>query len=358
MERDVSPPPLKRRRISKSQTLPKRDTPTLPIGTTPGKEQLSIYSWNVNGIQPFTQRPITAFFKDKSSSPSSGSKTPATASLRDFLRRHGWPQLLFLQEVKINPSDDATIRAVGRSVRAPSYTSEPDYVAHFCLPSDPYNARGFGRKIYGVCCIVRSDFLSTHVARIRSVDWDLEGRFQVIETRASPAVNTPKLSIWNIYAVNGTDNPYRDPKTVLSLARGTTHEGYQIILAGDLNIARGLLDGYPNLRTSPAQHVRNRADFNAKFFDDKDGFKGVDTFRQLHGEKLGYTYYPRGAAWGSSCDRVDLIICSQGLKGDLVGAGMLASPQERGPSDHVPLFAEFRFGEQEDEERKEGNNKG
>lgn len=277
--------------------------------------------------------------------------------------------MLLLQEVKINPEDLQTQRAVSRSVRAPPNSSEPDYTAHFCLPGDKYNARGFGRKVYGVCSIVRSDFLETHHARVRTVEWDLEGRFQIIETEGGES-GMPKLSIWNIYAVNGTDNPYKDPVT--GAVTGTRHdrklavhalllteckrlesERYAVILAGDLNIARGVLDGFPNLRTFPEQHSRNRADFNEKFFESEDGLKGLDTFRHLHGDERRYTYHPRGEPFGCSCDRVDLIICSRSLEKSLTGAGMLDTPAERGPSDHCPLYASFAFGDGDKAEQSE-----
>jgi exonuclease III len=349
----VSPPPLKRRRVGNNETKPA----TLSLNHS-DLNRLSVYSWNVNGIQPFIQKSITSYFQSKkpSSKPSETNIT-ATASLRDFLRRHGWPTILCLQEVKINPSDEATKSAVQQAVKSTT-EDEPEYEAHFCLPTDPHNARGFGRKIYGVCTIIRKDFVAKHQPTVRSVDWDLEGRIQIVETKE------PKLSIWNIYAVNGTDNPYKDSKT--GAVVGTRHDrklavhkhmfdeskslesqGYGVILAGDMNIARCHLDGHPNLRTSPEQHVINRADFNKKFFDADEGLKAIDTYRHIHGDKKGYTYYPRGKKFGSSCDRVDLIICSRSLEEKILDANVCATEKERGPSDHVPLFATFGLAQNE-----------
>jgi len=353
MSGDISPPPTKRRRRNDDQAIPSTQEQAIsPASSTPS--DLSIYSWNINGIQPFIQKPITSFFTQASSSPSQ-----PTASLRGFLRRHAWPTMLFLQEVKIDPDDTATQRAVERAVRPSDVSSdEPDYRAFFCLPRDKYNARAFGRKVYGVCSIVRADFLSETRATVRTVDWDLEGRFQIIETEA--AGGRPPLSIWNIYAVNGTDLPYKDPQT--GEVTGTRHDrklavhkllleeckdlerrGFAVILAGDLNIARATIDGHPKLRTRPEQHVRNRADFNKKFSDDSEGLRAVDTFRHLHPDEKRYTYHPRGGPFGYSCDRVDLIFCSGSLADNVVSAGMLDTPAERGPSDHVPLFATFSF---------------
>ncbi|KAL1302684.1 hypothetical protein AAFC00_003047 [Neodothiora populina] len=384
MNREISPPPTKRRRIEPDRTeIVKHEN-----------DILSIYSWNINGISPFVQPSIKSFFQSKTHD-----KKPddtAHASLRDFLRRQNWPTVLCLQEVKMNPDDEATKRAVEKAVRRPPSSSssssastthvdnndkkEPDYRAFFCLPSDPHNARGFGRKVYGVCTIVRVDFLEATNAVVRTVDWDLEGRFSIIETRQSPSSSPattafPTLSIWNIYAVNGTSSPYKDPRT--GLVTGTRHtrklavhtllrreckqlerKGYAVVLAGDMNIARERIDGHPGLRTFPEQHVLNREDFNGKFFGhgrgvgsevggkigDDEGLGAIDTFRFLHRDKKGYTYYPRGGTFGSSCDRVDMVICSASLRENIASAGMLETPADRGPSDHCPLYATFDFG--------------
>ncbi|EMC92239.1 hypothetical protein BAUCODRAFT_38263 [Baudoinia panamericana UAMH 10762] len=377
MSRTVSPPPSKRRKTSVSSAAPLEDL-----------QLFRIYSHNVNGIQPYLQRSITSFFQYSAHNPEP--RAHAHASLRDFLRRHHWPELLFLQEVKINPDDIATIRAFERSVR-PNIddAGAPDYVTFTCLPSDKFNARGFGRKVYGVASIIRKDFHDQYVERVRHVDWDLEGRFLVIETK--PIRNILRLAIFNVYAVNGTDNPYKDPMTgevcgtrhdrklkvhslLQSECRKLERRGFRIIIAGDLNIARHRIDGHPNLRTFPYQHCLNRADFEARFFghsiaehsdtettrsqvDIKDvsnpsavieetgsSLGMVDTFRYLHPHQKGYTYYSRARPFGESCDRVDMIIVSSSLKPYLRDAGMLATPAERGPSDHVPLYAGLDFG--------------
>lgn len=69
----------------------------------------------------------------------------------------------------------------------------------------------------------------------------------------------------------------------------------------------------------------------------------IDSFRHLHPLQAGYTYYPRHTEFGRSCDRVDLIMLSRSLKPCLISAGIMATPADRGPSDHVPLYAELQF---------------
>ena len=363
MNRDISPPPLKRQRVVHTSTEPEREYP----GTN-----LRIFSWNINGISPFIQKPTTSFFTSNKAT-----QTQPQASLRDFLRRHDFPELLFLQEVKINPSDSASLIAVSRAIKRSTSEPEanPDYTAHFCLPADKYNATGFGRKVYGVCSIVRQDFADKYVERMRTVDWDAEGRFLVIETKAG--LDLPKLAIFNVYMVNGTDNAYKDSTT--GAVTGTRHirklavhrllqaevrklesDGYQVIIAGDINIAVARIDGHPSLRVAPHQHVVNRQDFTRRFLRHNDtskqdsgygtatdeassvGLNMADTFRPLHPDKKGYSYYPRAKSFGESCDRVDMILCSRSLEARCTEAGMLATAADRGTSDHVPIYATFR----------------
>lgn len=332
-EREVSPPPTKRQRtgVHRQRTA-----------TDYNDQALRIFSWNVNGIEPLVQRPITAFF---------GSRSSLDSPLRTFLRRHAWPEILCLQEVKIKPSDIVTQRSVEAAANnSKDSESEPRYIVKFCLPRDKHNAGGFGGKLYGVATLIRLDIWQD-VDRCRTVDWDREGRVLVLETKSN-------LAILNIYAVNGTNNPYKDPDTGAPI--GTRHDrklqfhrlllseclslekaGFRLILAGDMNVARSVLDGHPNLRTEPHQHVLNRADFNDKFFTSSNGLQGIDVFRHVHGDRRKFTYFPRNKDWGTTCDRVDLFIVSKELAEApevLLEADILDSPQERSSSDHVPLY--------------------
>lgn len=206
--------------------------------------------------------------------------------------------------------------------------------------------------------------------------------------RPSPSPNCKKLVIINGYWPNGTANPYKSPTTgrptgttrhdhkrrfhaqMLAETQRYQRDGWHVVLIGDMNVARSALDGHPGLRLG-LEHVRNRADFEVKFLSQMDGeagMSGVDAFRWLHGAERKFTYYGRGVEWGSSCDRVDLVVLSRGLvggkgggKGDvteewkggdggdggdgkgcwqgaLVQSDILDSSEERGHSDHVPLF--------------------
>ncbi|KZF23972.1 DNase I-like protein [Xylona heveae TC161] len=431
--RAISPPTRRKRRASSpreshnnnayqpSKRQLTSDNETYNNNTnTNNRNILRIFAWNVNSISPLVQQRITSFFpvSSKASSSSSSSKhepppsntsqpqskpSAAPTGLRSFLRRQSWPQVVCLQEVKISPTDTATQRAVQQAI-TPRNTEDtgPSYTAHFDLPTDNQNCRGFGQKMYGVAVLLRDDFASKYVQRVRGVDWDHEGRVLVVECMfpCHPSSSLPtqsqspspssftsstisKFAILSIYAPNGTTNPYRDPVT--GSVTGTRHDrklafhtlllrecqmlesqDFKLVLAGDFNVARDQRDGYPNLRTRPEQHVLNRRDFIVKFLADGGGggvagasaktledidkvapnktqprLHAIDTFRHLHPNTRKYTYYPRNKPWGTSCDRVDMVLVSRGLESRLVAADMLDSPGDRASSDHVPIYVEL-----------------
>lgn len=214
-----------------------------------------------------------------------------------------------------------------------------------------------------MCSILRRDLHPTSTVHVRTVDWDNEGRVSVVELTSGEE----KLAVFNVYAVNGTDNPYRDPAS--GRVAGTRHDrkrkfhaelaqeckkleeqGWGVLIGGDINIAPDARDGWPNLRTFPQAHVLNRADFHEKFLDNKKeegklGLGGVDVWREMHEDERRYTYYPRGRKWGTSCDRVDYFVAGRKAweEGLIEGCGILDSEAERGPSDHVPIWVDVSF---------------
>jgi exonuclease III len=376
MEREISPPPTKRQRKAKGDKFEQSGQPGTIV--RPDMRYIRIFSWNINGVQSFlppspAPRLITSFFKPlprqakRAMGPTSSSQSkgpaldgppPVGSPLREFLARHGWPEVLFLQELKINPRDHKTMAALLSALNtsldsSDLVTATSRYTLDVNVPRDKFNARAFGGKLYGVGTILREDFASQYVATVRHAEWDLEGRVSITELqravgsgigskrqtgsgeKTSTAAISRPLALINVYAVNGTSAPYRSSENGQTV--GTRHEhkiafhsklrdecleleqrGFHVVVAGDLNVARGPLDGHPSLRTWPGQHCINRADFNSKFFckdeNEQDGayidhnsinsgessnFQGVDVFRALRGKERRYTYHPRGEKdWG------------------------------------------------------------
>jgi exonuclease III len=366
MNREISPPSAKRRKTTAGPAVTiARQTPSTPQALPPlATNTLRIFSWNINGITPFLQAPITSFFPiSKPQNDQKASVPPA--SLRGFLQRHTWPSILFLQEVKIAAKDSKTQDSVRNAINAKLPADNgPTYEAHFTLPTDPHNARGprGSGKVYGVTTILRSDLRTQYEVNVRTVEWDTEGRISVLELTSRSATNKTKLACFNIYAVNGTSNPYRNAKGVVTGTRHTRklavhallsaecialeEKGWHVLLAGDMNIARIWRDGYPKLRVFPMDHVVNRTDFHDKLLKGNEGFKGVDVWRELHGEERRYTYFPRGREWGASCDRVDFVVAGRDMveKGMVRACGIMDSEAERGPSDHVPIWVDVGVG--------------
>jgi exonuclease III len=373
MSRDISPPPAKRRKTAvQTSALVSKQTPREPEPLPPlDHNSVRIFSWNVNGITPFLQKSITSFFPTAETQDNRTEVPPA--SLRGFLHRHQWPSILFLQEVKVASTDTKTQDAVKAAVNSKlpfesdSTKKVPQYEAHFTLPTDAHNARGprGSGKVYGVCSIIRTDLYTSYNVKVRSVDWDQEGRISVVELTTGDT----KLALFNIYAVNGTGNSYRDSET--GTVKGTRHDrklqihrflmhecraleevGWHVLIAGDLNIALDARDGYPKLRGFPEQHRINRADFHEKLLGGKNedngsaGLNGVDVWREMHGDERRYTYYPRGRNWGSSCDRVDFVVAGRSMWNDgmVTASGIIDSEAERGPSDHCPIWVDVRLG--------------
>lgn len=356
----LSPPPLKRRRL---ETPPKAaSTPPPPSHNahnpkTTNPTTLRIFSWNINGIAPYldAQHPITKFFPISTSTHQKPPSTPQYPSLRACLRRWSFPHLICLQEIKIAPSDSSSQLVLRRAITTPlpnehDPANEPHrlYDAHLCLPRDNYNATGFGGKVYGVCTLIRNDVAAS--SSTKTVDWDLEGRVLLTELADHGIV------VFNIYAVNGTTNPYRDPDNGKVI--GDRHmrkrvfhtelkdecaryedQGWQVVIAGDMNIAQTPEDSYPQLRMGK-EHVENRRHFQECFLKGKqEGGLGMrDSFREVKGGEKKFSYRPTGRNWGDGMDRVDLCLVSEEVR--VVGADILDEELERGRSDHVPLMVE------------------
>lgn len=338
LDRSVTPPQIKRRPPVSDAAIDQDHVERLEVLPT-RSSVIKIVSWNVNGTRPFLQKQI------------SFSARGAPSLLRSVLKRHGWPGFLCLQEVKIAPSDISSQRQLEKAANDKALPGEPIYSIIFSLPRDKYNATGFGGKVHGVATIIRNDLEAATKSLLP--DWDREGRILIHELECG-------LVLINGYWVNGTDHTYRDSitgevsgvrhdlklryhRSILKEVQAYENVNKLVILLGDMNVARQRIDGHPNLRTSPIQHVRNREDFNDKFFTGPEGMRGIDVFRHFHGERRKYTWHSTHTAHGRVCDRVDYVIASRdlmSLSGAVTATDICDNADDKHHSDHVPLWVE------------------
>jgi exodeoxyribonuclease III len=237
----------------------------------------------------------------------------------------GKPDVLCLQELRIRSQDADVVSALEAAL--------PGYRCHHALARDSRNVTFRGGRMYGVATFVRGRW------RGEVPEWDLEGRVVV--------VRKPGLAIVNVYAVNGSANPWFDETgrvrgdrhalkrrfqaSVMGLGRELRREG-GVIMAGDWNVSRTAQDTYPRLRTEEP-HACARAELNARMI--AEGF--VDVWRERHADERSYTWFNRRAR-GLDAARVDYILVSE----DLVPRVRAADILDLLPwSDHAPVRIEL-----------------
>ena len=275
---------------------------------------MRIVSWNVENLAP--------------------SLNGAAPSLPEIHARVGCPAALCLQEVRIR-AHDAVLLARLR-------TALPGYDCHCSLNRDAKNAAHRGGRAYGVVTFIDAALC----AQPRTFDFDREGRV------VASVIDSMKLALFNVYAVNGTAKPYRDPQT--GAVDGDRHAfkrrfieqlgveasalqraGLELVLIGDWNVSRTRLDTFPRLRTEPP-HALARAEFNDAFMP-RLGL--VDAFRALHPDARRYTWFNRRARGGRlDAARVDFALVSAGLAPRVSDAGIDETRAARMRSDHAPLW--------------------
>lgn len=240
--------------------------------------------------------------------------------LEHRVRELGQPDVLCLQEVRIRPSDTTAVERMRILVRG--------YTCHFSLCDDPKNVTNRGGRAHGVVTYARIPGVSHAPA------WDREGRVLVTQF--------DRLAVINLYGVNGTPKPYRDPET--GEPDGDRHDYKRrvqdrlfelaarydpLVIAGDWNVSRTPIDAFPRLRTE-SPHAKARAELEAHL----ERSRLVDVYRALHPDERAYTWFARGRY---DFARVDYIVASPQLR--VRSAEILT--ELRGDSDHAPIAAEF-----------------
>jgi exodeoxyribonuclease-3 len=235
----------------------------------------------------------------------------------EFLEAHQ-PDLLLMQETKVDPDKfpdlafaEAGYHAVhhsagrwaGVAIAAPTATELTDVRTGLDGEPDPEEARWLEATAGSLRVI------STYVPNGRSVDSPFyEGKLRFLDAAAE-----------RVRALSGSE----------------------LVLAGDFNVCPADLDVYDpaafegSTHVTPAERERFQALLDAGT---------VDTFRSLHPDEPGFTWwdYRAGHFHKKLGLRIDAILASPPLAGRLTECGI-----DRGfrkgpkPSDHAPLLAEF-----------------
>ncbi|KAK1780224.1 Endonuclease/exonuclease/phosphatase [Copromyces sp. CBS 386.78] len=297
----------------------------------PGRNSFRLFSRNIDGLKTF----LPPFLPPPTNLHPLSESSPST--LRAWLSRHSWPEVLFLQELKISGRKGLNCSLLYTPLNAADTVSDDrTYTLDTVLPRDRQNCSPFAGCLYGVATIMRKDFVRKWVATVREVDWDIEARVSVVEMRGGLFGGTrPHLcpETGAVHPIYPTRNDRL--RAFYSLLRdeclSLEARGFHVVVAGDFfgekynKRARAYLGG----RKQDVKKV--------KCLD------AVDVFRAKYGMEKRYTSYSQSKVWGTSCNRVDMVFVSKQFWEDwrVTDTGILNTPEERGPSNHVPIWAEI-----------------
>jgi exodeoxyribonuclease-3 len=242
---------------------------------------VKIATWNVNGIRA------------------------REAQLCDWVERDR-PDVLCLQEIK----------------------ARPDQVPERCKLAD-YHALWHGAGGYsGVSLHLRRELLQA--PEFAHPGFDIETRIVQVALGA--------LVLASVYVPNGGkdyDAKLRFLRSLIDWARALRDEGRDLILCGDINIARADIDVHPKERKAG---VIGQRDEERALFEMLLGSSLVDVTRALDPDNEAlYTWWPpwrdmrrRNIGW-----RIDYILASERIAKRATDCRVLA---EVGTSDHAPIL--------------------
>jgi len=242
---------------------------------------VKIATWNVNGIRA------------------------REAQLCDWLERDR-PDVVCLQEIK----------------------ARPDQVPERCKLDD-YHAFWHGAGAYsGVSLHVRRELLDA--PEFRHPEFDMETR--IVE------VSLGNLVLASVYVPNGGKDYTAKLAFLTALAawsKSLHEQGRELVLCGDINIARADIDVHPRERR---EGIIGQRPEERELFEALLGGNLVDVTRALDpdNERL-FSWWPpwrnmrqRNIGW-----RIDYILASRSIAGRATSCKVLA---EIGTSDHAPLM--------------------
>lgn len=228
------------------------------------------------------------------------------------------PDILVLQEVK------AALSQVPATI-----TEHKDYCAYW---NDSTVKAGYS----GVAALVRKTFLESRgELQLRIPDFDVENRLLELDFGDFTLVGSyfPRGEKPDHYALK-----LRFFEALRQFSAQTLRAGKELLIAGDINVAREELDLHPSQQKDDATGFRpdERRALNALL---EVGLR--DVFRELHPQKSGlYTWFPywKGARERNIGWRIDCVYASRALAAR-AKAGIIHSDEKS--SDHYPLTIEF-----------------
>jgi len=259
---------------------------------------MKILSWNVNGIRAIVKKGFTDFLENQK------------------------PDILCLQEIKIAEKDIEGANLVfpgyktyWNSAKRPGYSGTAFLIKEYLLKNELIKIEN-GLSLKG------------------SEKFDTEGRVQIIEFK--------NFYLLNAYFPNSQADLARlDFKTEfnnLILKKAKLLEKKKVvIITGDFNVAHREIDlARPKANMGAAGFTIEERDSFTQFIN--SGF--IDTFRELNGEKIQYSWWSfraaarlRNVGW-----RIDYFCVSAKLKKSLKKAYIL---DEVMGSDHAPVGLEI-----------------
>lgn len=323
--------PIRESVLPKKARLDITSEQTPEAGSSSASDLRKIISWNVETPVPFLNLPAKEVGK------SATTYTPRRTHLRELLARHDFPDFLCLQEVRARHNDTDWIAALRAAVNGHGRDSGPQYTVYTSL-----NRATRGQRHFGTVTFAKSP---DDIAVAREVDWDVEGRVVILEMKSGWA-------LVNVYALNGSEYAWKDPtgrnivpktrnerkrefnRLLMKECQDMQARGLRLILIGDFNISLTKQDCVPRLRTE-YPHSLARKEFNEKFIL---GLNVVDIFREVHGDKKGFSWFARGVPQGKDCARVDYALVERTLVDRVVQTEYLEDPKERAHSDHAPVL--------------------
>ncbi|MCK4918743.1 MAG: exodeoxyribonuclease III [Candidatus Pacebacteria bacterium] len=265
---------------------------------------MKIYSWNINGIRAWLKKPESQVFL-----------------------KSGKADILCLQEVKI--SEESRAKEFPINLAGESFFNELGYMEYWNSAQRP----GYS----GTLTLIKKHLvplLLSHKNGMGIGKFDVEGRMQTLEFKDFYLINNyfPNSN----HELSRLDYKIEYNQALHKLVK-KLEKKKPVIITGDLNVAHNEIDlARPKDNVGNSGFTKEEREWIDEFL--KAGF--VDTFRDLHPEKVQYSWWSyramvreRNIGW-----RIDYFVVSKKLMKKIKKAEI---HDEITGSDHCPISIEI-----------------